>query len=279
MKRLLIFAVFYFSFVVCDIARSQIRFDSVLIELKNIPSHRTYFVDHRLGQDSYSEDNGSESFFIKIIDSIRTIIKGDSILISGYARWNTWETKQELVIVHDTGVWNSYSIKYYEYYALNDYPLNFGFLLNKVPFQFDGAKSSFSESGSPLIDHLMSYSFKEVDFSGAPMTVEITNKSLSGAFTNSSEVTIQFFGSQSLGIKEPQAQTFSCYPNPASNILAISSPESHSTIHIFDGLGREVYAPELGRSDESVSLNISSLIPGMYWLRTGSQTQKIVIQR
>lgn len=49
MKRLLIFAVLYLSFADCDVAWSQLRFDSVVIEMKNIPSVRSYYEDHDLG--------------------------------------------------------------------------------------------------------------------------------------------------------------------------------------------------------------------------------------
>jgi len=38
MKRLLVFTAFLLSLTVCDVVRSQIKFDSVVINIKNIPS-------------------------------------------------------------------------------------------------------------------------------------------------------------------------------------------------------------------------------------------------
>lgn len=184
-----------------------------------------------------------------------------------------------MVVTTDRSLWNSYSIKYSEWYKENRTPLNFGLTFQKLSSQFDGQKNFFSVSGPSLADHLMSYLFHKIDFSGAPHTVTTIDKSISGNFTESAEVTIKLFSSQPLTVKESQVQSFPCYPNPASNMLTITSLEGQETVHIFDQLGRKVLVPEISRTDETVSFNTSSLIPGIYWLRVGSQTQKIAIQR
>jgi hypothetical protein len=64
-------------------------------------------------------------------------------------------------------------------------------------------------------------------------------------------------------------------PNPAYNRLKISSEATISEISLYDMLGRKVLATIIYGSAE---LDISSLEPGVYLLRTGDQVRKIIVE-
>ena len=63
------------------------------------------------------------------------------------------------------------------------------------------------------------------------------------------------------------------YPNPASNQLTISHCYQKD-IHIFDMAGREVLSAKA--ATDTIRLNISHLPQGIYFLRAGSETIKVV---
>ncbi len=48
---------------------------------------------------------------------------------------------------------------------------------------------------------------------------------------------------------------------------------------ITDLLGREVFTWQIGDGEEDISLNVASLLNGVYWVRVGSRVQKFIVQR
>jgi hypothetical protein len=72
---------------------------------------------------------------------------------------------------------------------------------------------------------------------------------------------------------------FICMPNPASSVITISGCDNTiKSVDIYDLLGRKVNDYHFA-GESSFSINISSLPPGIYYLRAGNQMQKFVIQR
>ncbi|MFW5700770.1 MAG: T9SS type A sorting domain-containing protein, partial [Cyclobacteriaceae bacterium] len=67
------------------------------------------------------------------------------------------------------------------------------------------------------------------------------------------------------------------YPNPASDILIISSAESVKRLALFDAFGKDITV-----SFDGKSIDISHLKAGLYFLRlevAGSTTEKRIIIR
>ncbi len=84
-----------------------------------------------------------------------------------------------------------------------------------------------------------------------------------------------------VGISEPDVLSFTMFPNPAREILNISSPEDIVQIVIVDITGKEVMRTA---NLQNRQINISHLNPGIYMLRAdfGQQrysTQRLLISR
>jgi hypothetical protein len=77
----------------------------------------------------------------------------------------------------------------------------------------------------------------------------------------------------------------SVYPNPATGELHISVDHSfdHSSMQIVNVLGEIVYIAELNDGEQTISLDVSNLPQGNYWLKLNSADWNLdkmfVIQR
>ena len=76
----------------------------------------------------------------------------------------------------------------------------------------------------------------------------------------------------------PNHDTFSLFPNPASNCLTIASAADVSKVEIYDVTGKMVMT--VNAASENVTLNVSELNTGMYFVNVtnqkGVQTSKFV---
>lgn len=78
-------------------------------------------------------------------------------------------------------------------------------------------------------------------------------------------------------ISETNAETFSAYPNPATNRLYVTLPaasQAGSSVVLYDMSGRPVMRQ--AATGGKVVLNLTALAPGAYFLRAGSYVRKIV---
>ncbi len=80
------------------------------------------------------------------------------------------------------------------------------------------------------------------------------------------------------GVPEPEPfpATLSVFPNPASSILQIIG-EQAGEVHLFDLMGRERMSALTDGA--TTTLDVSSLEPGMYFLREGNESAKVEINR
>lgn len=84
-----------------------------------------------------------------------------------------------------------------------------------------------------------------------------------------------------LSINEENAESFSVFPNPASDYMMISTTISTPyTVTVFDSLGKEVFVQK--EQNGQTKLDVSSLASGLFFLEIRTATtktvQKVVIQ-
>ena len=76
-----------------------------------------------------------------------------------------------------------------------------------------------------------------------------------------------------VGISQPTADILAVHPNPASNHITVSTPDG-TTIQILDMTGRQILS-QPSRHGETL-IDISSLPQGIYLLKSGTQTAKLI---
>ncbi|WP_121906569.1 choice-of-anchor B family protein [Ulvibacter antarcticus] len=84
----------------------------------------------------------------------------------------------------------------------------------------------------------------------------------------------------SLAIEDQSTvNNFSVYPNPATDIVFISSKnEPLNTIRVYDVLGKELYSA-ININSETTTLDISSYVNGMYFIAINEQSTKKIIKQ
>lgn len=78
---------------------------------------------------------------------------------------------------------------------------------------------------------------------------------------------------QSTSIEETSLEQFNVYPNPASDVVQISSPVNFQTLRVFDMTGREVYTEIVNANN--TSLNVSNLNKGIYLITLEGENSKV----
>ena len=86
------------------------------------------------------------------------------------------------------------------------------------------------------------------------------NEEMIRFFTNTLDVT---------GLEEQTSESLTVYPNPATNFIQIESAEA---IGIYDLSGRLLM-------EGSGNMDVSSLPNGMYFIKAGSESKKLIINR
>ncbi|MES2630287.1 MAG: T9SS type A sorting domain-containing protein [Bacteroidota bacterium] len=83
----------------------------------------------------------------------------------------------------------------------------------------------------------------------------------------------------SVGIEDqsPVAQGFSVYPNPAKDVVTVALPSAVTgTIEIFNLTGQLVRSAMI-TPNQPTSVPVSDLAPGIYMLKAGDQSRKLII--
>ncbi len=102
----------------------------------------------------------------------------------------------------------------------------------------------------------------------------------SGQGTFDGRFTLQFEQDGSLGSVANKLNSVVVYPNPADNIINISSPATYlKAIEVYDVRGRRL-SEEIDDKQNSVSLSVTNLETGIYFVKVdtevGSVTKKII---
>lgn len=121
------------------------------------------------------------------------------------------------------------------------------------------------------------YSYCEIVFPGSVTSVSIRMTGRSSSSTDSWLVDNVILTGEKLatGINTITNTVLKVYPNPANETLFINrSTANVETLGIYNVLGELVISKELNQTNESI--NIANLSPGIYIVKSGSFTKKII---
>ncbi|MFN7313851.1 MAG: fibronectin type III domain-containing protein [Bacteroidota bacterium] len=133
-----------------------------------------------------------------------------------------------------------------------------GNTFNKVG-QIEGAvnsnvlmKYSFNDDISDISQGYVYYRVKQVDLDGSTSTTEIK--------------------SVLIGQDASQMLSISAYPNPFSNVLQVQYPaaDANGELILFDKEGRTLYSFPTEKDGGELTLDTSSLLPGIYFIRVNN---------
>lgn len=85
----------------------------------------------------------------------------------------------------------------------------------------------------------------------------------------------------SLGTNDIKNHLFTIHPNPATNQVIISSQffTENEVVQIFNTSGQLVHEyPNLSPQDQTYTINVEQLNSGIYFIKIGESTQKLIIQ-
>lgn len=102
---------------------------------------------------------------------------------------------------------------------------------------------------------------------------------------NDDDLLVVKFSVANVSINEPEAATFTVYPNPTSGELNLQGLqfEAGADIGIFNLLGKEVYFTQFSHTASNIKIQTANMEDGMYLLRVKSggyyQTKPVIVQR
>ncbi|MFN5673680.1 MAG: T9SS type A sorting domain-containing protein, partial [Bacteroidota bacterium] len=79
-----------------------------------------------------------------------------------------------------------------------------------------------------------------------------------------------------IGIEEQAKQVFNIYPNPSSGLIRIEA-ETETEITITNALGQHIKTLTLN-AQNNFKANVSIQTKGLYFLKTKSLTEKLIIE-
>ena len=184
------------------------------------------------------------------------------------------------VIKHTTGliVWNT---NYYEYdnHPKPNFGIDYLFAFQPLPGQGTVASDEMCLSQNNMTKMLTQresrvYTYNEF---GLPETYEIIWE---GIPTSDPMIFYITYKQIDLGITEPVQSKLVVYPNPTKGQLTIDNGQlTIGDIEIFDIYGRNIYSFTRSLAHSSTTnIDISHLPAGIYFLRMGGETVKVVKQ-
>ena len=245
--------------------------DTVSIHFTDISARRVWSFWERFGSSGNGEDTVLRGLKINhIFDTV--LYYTDTIVFR-----NKWG--RVFKIQYDDSYHTIKYLSYDDHNFTSLYRYDLTISASNIPVTEFDSTISFELSGAEILP--INFYYHEYDLYDRPH--EKNSEEMTSLPTYSATSSVKFSMNKQYLLSLPSLpardNSVSLFPNPASNILTVRSKDVNNTVEVFDQLGREVHIPEISRTDESVTFNTSSLIPGIYWLRTGSQRQKIIIQR
>ena len=87
------------------------------------------------------------------------------------------------------------------------------------------------------------------------------------------------FAKQPLSFEDELDLLPKIYPNPTNNRVWVSVPNIKTELYLFDGMGREVSIDrQIEKDNRSYSFSTEQLLKGIYFLKIGDKTSKLIIE-
>jgi hypothetical protein len=225
------------------------------------------------------------------ISGNNTVCSGSPInLAAGGANTYTWSTSAQTNTIAPTPTANTtYSVIGAGGSCTNSAQLSV--TVNPVPnFTITSSHSiactgqQFTLSSSDA--SLPSYTWASVSstVSGSSNDKRITNLSITTTFTltgqaangctNIALYTQNVSPCTSIASFAPRKNEMIIYPNPTNGKITIVSIQKERAISIFNSLGQLIYSAEM--KEEKIEVDLSKMAKGIYFVRTGTETKKII---
>ena len=287
MKTIIILLVMSLCF--CSFAHAQ-GATSFTLEIDSLPGLHIWNnnVDpNETGK--LTNEQGSENMYIfsqndMLCENKKTTHSGDTVIFTNKIQSST-EPSGTLTLIFD----GHDHLRKFEFTMVtyNNYDHQIYYLFRAEDIQMIETPDAFQWqlTGDEILKHNIfdtSYEYKYYLSGGQSFAGIYVSKKDSIVAGSSVFFTITKDFLQNLGVSTNQGKnTLSLYPTPVATVLTVDVPNSMEvkTISVLDILGRSMISSPIDRMNNKLEMNVSSLPPGIYYLRAGDQMQKFVIQR
>jgi hypothetical protein len=271
--------IFLFFCVISLALHSSVTYaqqDTLIFSIKNLPT-----VEHTDDYTAAFNQHDSATTYAPFSDShiyiFDTIVKNNDTTFF----FNRNDARLKLTVVFDKSTFyfkiisfsfSDYTPGYKDYYGLS--------LSNVFAYQ-NGNVFIADVKGDSIISSELIFNrnhFNQISFQNS----YTDDLSATGKFTDSTVISFSLSKQKLLGVKPSEKVAYSqnIFPNPASNLVHFSIYDvSPLEANVFNVLGMNVLSNKLPQPMNEIVLDISSLPPGIYYLRAGNQMQKFVIKR
>ncbi|MEP7235183.1 MAG: T9SS type A sorting domain-containing protein [Ignavibacteriota bacterium] len=251
---------------------AQPKIDSIRIQVNNLEVDYSYHHDDGHGNSSTSKSVDTISPSLHFIVATSSL-SGDTLLLKNKQNNNCY-----IKIIYDS---LTNFIDSFYYFSLDNWGVS-GHASTELVFEHSWLKPSMNMLGIDLNSSEMVAGKFWYNYYGAGKdgtgSASGDERIVSKRILPSSSVTVYLYGvmpSNSVLIDVGEKNKFHFFPNPATRVINLVGDFS-GAIYITNQIGVEV-AQLI--SNQQNQLDVSSLPPGIYYLRAGDQMQKFVIQR
>lgn len=279
--------VFYIIvFIACIISSARAQQTMFNLRVDSLPSlHRSYYLTdpnqtgHLTHKDDTVTDVFNKTFGANFFNEYASR-NGDTVVFR--TKEFTYPSKY-LEMVLDTIPLYIKSMKYSEIvFNVGDHVETYYLKIDNIQLQETGFAFECIIDGAQILEHSVrdsNYNYVSI-ISGNQSWTDIYE--FADSVTSASRIYF-LIGKSSLLSTHPsptqENENLHVYPNPTTGTLFVSLPEQRGSEVVFmDVLGRTLFSLP-ARETGTLQLDLSSLTSGIYWLRVGSEMQKIIIQR
>lgn len=267
MKYILLFlvAVMGDSLLSRDVSAQTKMFDSITFQLNDI------CIDTSI----YPKDNFKSRIWSFVCDS--EAIVGDSLLMFQ----KTGGKSGDIIMIYDSVTKTIDSLVFQEVFGDRYGGEHTYMTFSNVSYKEDFISFELIFDSTDLKKSFFSYYQNIHGFAGQGSFYSWTYTYLP-IFLASTSVTISFkkhIAVNSVKRNFTNVANLSLFPSPVNSSLNIhlQNPDDNQLI-ITDLLGRKMLTRQIGDGEEDISVNIASLLKGVYWVRVGSRIQKFIVQ-
>ena len=135
------------------------------------------------------------------------------------------------------------------------------------------------EKANPATDHkCVLYYYTKDNPSGYKYRITAVYASTNARIRKTASTNAENFTGGTTGISDATGYSLSVYPVPATTAVTVTSPEAIESVRIFSTAGAEV-ARVAGEKDYTQSVDVSTLVPGVYLLVVNEQAPLRIVKK